>query len=259
MNGKQKPHNYTAVRQIPVYRTPIARYPSPPKRCLYRAGVYMFLPIKVADKLKFEVKKRGYSMTAISLLREKFEQHEVFISDFRSQAIVSASNEVISKGFLYNLSPFENEIYGFKKGKQLKSIPSNTKNVYVYFRDEQDNILAIDEYTGVPNIIGHTLCFLCESGLLAYRFVSDRLNNVKLIQSVNGQVNTVYNYGRYGQSIEEYMYNGGVLQKRTSKSKEHSKDEYSLSEHRFFYNEAGTIMQIVKAFPNGYSKVVYQD
>ena len=61
-----------------------------------------------------------------------------------SEALYRSRRIVISKGPLYNVSPYEIERAGFKKGKALKKIPAHIKNTHLYHLGEYDKVVFLE-------------------------------------------------------------------------------------------------------------------
>lgn len=60
-------------------------------------------------------------------------------------------SQKMSKGKLFNILPYENELNGFKKGKEIKSKPKDNKDLVVYYFDNLSRVVLIEEFGTVEN------------------------------------------------------------------------------------------------------------
>lgn len=92
-------------------------------------------------------------------LEEKYSEiesrSEDALSSFMADALSRSRVKVISKGALYNVRPYEIERAGFKRGRQVKKLPTNIKNTHVYHLDDDGKIVLAEIYGQAENIVSH--------------------------------------------------------------------------------------------------------
>lgn len=179
---------------------------------------------------------------------------EKYLSKYTSCLSPELNGTVISKGPLYNLRPYEIERVGFKKGRQLNKLPSAIKNTHVYYFDKLDRIILVEIYGQSENIVNREFCVYSDNCLERAHFTSaGTLRNISISFFEGSVVKKDVNWGMYGCSISNYIYNGSVLEKITVQQKEHDDPSFSEFDVIFKYknNELETITNV---FPNGYQE-----
>ncbi|WP_082416209.1 hypothetical protein [Pseudomonas sp. NBRC 111127] len=179
---------------------------------------------------------------------------EEVLSSLLSEALCRSRRIVISKGALYNVSPYEIERAGFKKGKALRKIPSHTKNTHVYHLDEHDKVIFLEIYGQSESIINKE--FYCYGGGCIERvhFTSaGKLRNISISLLEEGAVVKDINWGQYGCSESNYVYADKRLEKIHVRQKEHTESAFSDFEVSFEY-DSGELVSIKNFFPNGYEE-----
>lgn len=168
------------------------------------------------------------------------------------------SNEVkcvISKGAYINIRPFEIERSGCKLGKLLKKEPSKLKNTYKYHIDNMGKIRLIEIFD--DNLVDKEFYFHQEDEIISYFFNSSGdIRNIKKSIINNGRFIKDFNYGKYGFSISEYIYDGDLLKFVKVFQKEHSDENVSSFNSELKY-ENGELKKITNVFPNGYEEQRY--
>jgi antitoxin component YwqK of YwqJK toxin-antitoxin module len=177
-----------------------------------------------------------------------------YITEYTSNALSSIISTVISKGALYNFRPYEIERNGFKIGKKLNKLPTNIKNTYVYHFDKHDRVLFIDIYGQDNTIINKEFFFYNNNSLERVYFTSARvLRNISILYFEKNKIKKDINWGMYGCSISDYIYDDIILQKIIVRQKEHKDSLFSTFEVIFKYKH-GDLESITNVFPNSYSE-----
>jgi hypothetical protein len=198
-------------------------------------------------------------MEYLNILKQDFELHKNNYDFFFKQSEEESKKTIISKGFWFDMRPFENEIAGFKKGKECKSIPQSAKDIFVYHINNKEQIIMIEKYGQFSNIIDREFFIYEDKTLKSYYFSSggNNLRNIKLSIFDGVRTINVYNYGKYGINIENYIYEDKLLKKIQIKSKEFGNVDFSNSELIFEYADNQELEKITKVFSAGKTKELF--
>jgi len=113
----------------------------------------------------------------------------------------------------------------------MKKVDSFYKKEIKYFKEVYSSFKENDDYLDV--------------------FFSEYLNT-------GIKTSIVYNYGKYGIYINEYIYDGDLLKKILVETKEHTKTESSKSEILFEYNNDKGLTKVNRlSLSNGFMKELY--
>ena len=198
---------------------------------------------------------------SLEVLEKEFKKYvkEIEYEKLKNNISKIVNKTIISKGFLYNIIDYENEIAGYKKGKILKKLPENTKDVKIYHFNENNQIVLIEKYGRNVNIVDREYCFYERNSIKTIYYNSPKsLRNVKLsFNNKNNRTETVCNYGKYGVTIQKYIYYDDVLKKILIDTKEHEDEEYENQELMFEFKE-NILVKITQLFSNGYTKIIYE-
>jgi hypothetical protein len=169
--------------------------------------------------------------------------------------------KVLSKGFYYNLRPFEKQSGGFKQGEILKELPLKTNDVYVYSFDENNRIIIVEKYGKTENIVDYEFCYYKEGEVITYYYASggSQLRNIKLSIFENGLTKVVYNYAKFGIAKDYYNYKDGGLMNIENFTKEHSKADFKSAKTEFLFENNGHLLSVCKIFDNGFKKELYPE
>ncbi|EAA9322431.1 hypothetical protein CRQ39_24115 [Salmonella enterica] len=179
---------------------------------------------------------------------------EKYLSKYTSCISSDLNGTVISKGVLYNLRPYEMERAGFKKGRKLNKLPSAIKNTHVYYFDKLDRIILIEIYGQSKNIVNRECCIYDGNSLERLHFTSAGiLRNISVSFFEDSIVKKDINWGMYGCSISDYIYNDSVLEKIAVRQKEHKDLSFSEFDVIFKYKN-DELESITNVFPNGYKE-----
>jgi antitoxin component YwqK of YwqJK toxin-antitoxin module len=200
-------------------------------------------------------------MIELEYLEDKFNKisadSENYISAYSDSVKLNETKVVVSKGALYNLRPYEIERAGFKIGRKLNKLPTNVKNTHIYHFDILNRILLIEIFGQSDNIINKEFC-IYESGNLerVYFTSAGMLRNISLSVYHNELVKKDFNWGMYGCSVSDYVYEGFILKKIDVKQKEHTESSFTEFEVLFSYKDE-SVDTITNVFPNGYKEQRY--
>lgn len=179
---------------------------------------------------------------------------ERYLSRYLSNITLNLNGIVISKGALYNLRPYEMERAGFKKGRKLNKLPSAIKNTHVYYFDKLERIILIEIYGQSKNIIHKECCIYDDDSLERLYFTNTGiLRNISISFFENSIVKKEINWGMYGCSISNYIYNNSILEKITILQKEHKYLSFSELDVIFKYKN-DNLESITHIFPNEYQE-----
>lgn len=200
-------------------------------------------------------------MNELIQLEEKFREissnSERYLSEFILCALSVSTRSVISKGALYNLSPYEIQRAGFQKGRKLNKLPNLMTGVHAYHFDESERVTFIEVYGQTVNIVSKEFCMHKDNELERFCFTSTgSLRNILISQSECGRIEREVNWGMYGCSVSEYVYHGSMLQKISVRQKEHVDDLFSEFDVVFDYIDE-ELKAITNIFPNGYQEQRY--
>ena len=164
----------------------------------------------------------------------------------------------ISKGKLYNIRPFEIQRSGFKIGRELKSLPKAIKNTHIYYFDIEDKVFLIEIYGKTENILNRNYYFYEDHGIESIYFNSGTksVRNIDFSISKNGRIMESLNYGEFGCSISNYIYQENVLMEIDVQQKERSQTEFSSYKVLFEYKD-NDLEKIYYKHPNGYEEQRY--
>ncbi|PIT55464.1 hypothetical protein [Snodgrassella alvi] len=198
----------------------------------------------------------------LKILEKKYE--EIMLSpakienDYFQNVMSSYAYKKISKGPSINIKPFDFQQAGFKKGRELKTLPKVIKYTHVYYFDSDNKILLTEIYGQADNIINREYFFYHENCIESIYFESGdkQVRNISLL--INKKEHPLYwvNYAKYGYSIWEYIYNDNVLVEIDVECKEHDDPEISYWKVDFEY-ESGELSKIIRRHPNGYEEQAY--
>lgn len=197
--------------------------------------------------------------TTIQQLKKIFQNYEKSFEVIFNEYIERIHRTVYSKGWHYNIYPFEHEIDGFHKGKLLKNKPTNLCKTYEYGFDNEGKIILIIEHI-TSEIRNYSFIHYKNAEINIYKYVGGvpTLQNITLIMSSENKIiDSLYNYGKYGFRIDTYSYNSiGEIYQIHREAKEHTSDQLVECNFLFKYND-GTLTEIQQLFPNGYNKIIY--
>ncbi|GAA0077048.1 hypothetical protein UT300005_14260 [Clostridium sp. CTA-5] len=163
---------------------------------------------------------------------------------------------VISKGVLYNVLPYENELNGDKvKGKKIAE-PICKNDCYRYSFDEQGRIILVEE---MSEFLGHfhyaTMYFYHDDMIETMYWDADTLYNFTVyLLGENGPIE-VYFCSDKSEVYKKYYYENACLMKIASKTK---RDTIEIGiDFNFFYKSNGILQKIIRSWDSGGTEVVY--
>jgi hypothetical protein len=199
-------------------------------------------------------------MKELEVLEQDFKRAKDRYEEFSTATAPKIKKSIMSKGFLFNVRTYEKESMGFKKGKEIKALPKNVNDVFVYHFDDKDRIVLIESYGSAPTIINREFCVYESASLKTYYYESGTFNlrNVTLSTEENSKTKQVFNYGMYGVTVKDYVYNkNAVLEKIQVKAKEHAKTDFEPHELVFTFDKE-ELVSVMQVYPNGYQKQIYK-
>lgn len=200
-------------------------------------------------------------MSEFHRLNEQF--HEIqskadsFLGTYLDSVKTHVVRNIISKGAMYNLRPFEAQRSGFKLGKELKILPKNIKNTHVYYFDKKDRVVLVEIYGQSENVINREFYFYETNSFKSIYFNAGcSISNIMLSLIKGEKIVQDINFGKYGEGVFDYLYEGDRLKSITVKQKEHDQRDYSSYQVLFEYLD-GQMSKIFNVFPNGYQEQRY--
>jgi len=182
---------------------------------------------------------------------------DAFLNSFLKAAKEQATRKIISKGALFNLRPLEIQRAGFKVGKKLNTLPKTIKNTHVYYFDKIDRVVMIDIYGQSESIVNRDFYFYSKDNIKnIYISSTNTIRNITISSIPNGKFLRDANFGKYGSSTSDYLYDGEKLSSISVTQKQHDQEFYSTHQVLFDYLD-GTVSRIINEFPNGYQEIRY--
>ncbi len=182
---------------------------------------------------------------------------DVFIDSFLKIVKEKTARKTLSKGALFNLRPFEIQRAGFQLGKELKSLPKSIKNTHVYYFDKSDRVLMIDIYGQSESIVNRDFYFYDKENIKNIYINSTKtIRNITISSIFNGKIERDSNFGKYGCSTSDYLYDGERLSSISVMQKQHDQELCSTYQVLFDYLD-GAVSKIINEFPNGHQEIRY--
>jgi len=179
------------------------------------------------------------------------------LSDMLITAKSKEKQKIITKGPFFNFRPYELERAGYKKGRQLNELPKNIKNTHVYHFDVSDKILYLEVYGQHKDIVSVEFYEHYDDGLRRIYYDSvGRLRNISFSGFVDGVLMKDMNWGRFGCSESDYIYECGRLTKILVRQAEHGESDFSIYEVRFEYKQSD-LVSIHNVFTNGHEEKIF--
>lgn len=195
----------------------------------------------------------------LKLLKKKYDQivlsPKEIENDYYQNVMSKYAYKKISKGPSYNVWPFDYQIGGFKKGRELKKLPKLINNTRVYYFDGNDKILLTEIYGKTERIIDREYYFYCKNDIESIYFISTigaiDVANISLLMNKNGYANQLISYAKYGYGIWKYNYFNNTLVEIDVQCKGHDETEITFYKTYLKYNN-GELNRIISKYPNGY-------
>ncbi|MGC5704419.1 hypothetical protein J4P02_29880 [Pseudomonas sp. NFXW11] len=180
-----------------------------------------------------------------------------YLREFLSNAKVEVVRKIISKGALFNLRLFEIQRAGFEVGKELKVLPKSIKNTHVYYFDGDDKVVMMEVYGQSESVVNKEFFFYGEGRIKSMYFDSGgAVRNIATSTVVDGKVLQDVNFGKYGCSVSDYLYEDAELKSISVRQKQHDQEVFSTYQVLFEYLD-GKVVKVVNLFPNGYQELRY--
>lgn len=170
------------------------------------------------------------------------------------------SRQIISKGIMFNVYPFEAQRHGWKvSGKEISKVIMKD-NCYIYYFDDKNKIRLVEN---VSEFLGKIHYFVLydykENGVYSCRCISDKLISMSFAKFVDGICVEKYTVGHEKWNLEKYIYKDGKLM-CIDIFQIYNNIEMELKEvHKFYYNINGKLELIQRKCPNGYSENLFSD
>ncbi len=194
----------------------------------------------------------------LELAEAKYHEFEKCTKKLLQDTIKQSVRTEITDGYRYNITPFQNERYGFKtNGKTIaKEIVKNS--CIKYYFDEQDNIILEENMSAFLKEFHNRTIYLHEENcLLIIRLVGTDINSINICTLINGQVIKSIGFAQYGVSINLYEYSDNQLQQIIIYNKEHSATSEHCSTEQFHYDKKYNLECIIKRHSNDYLTTLY--
>lgn len=144
-------------------------------------------------------------------LFKKFSNKYVQLkNDVESEAI----QNIWSSGIMIEVEPYELNRMGLTKGKILKSHPKKTKGKCLQMFNSKGDLLCRRVGTEIDDCFFEEFFFYKESRIESVYFNASRskvILNAKIRHILNGDINQVITYGKYGNRFETFIYKNGKL------------------------------------------------
>lgn len=198
----------------------------------------------------------------INILKKKYEN--IMLSpkkindEYYQNALSEFAYKKISKGPSVNIKPFDFQLDGFKKGRELKTLPKNIDYTHVYYFDNNNNLLLTEIYGESENIVNKEYYFYDENHIESIYFESgtNDVRNISFLINEKKQAKYWINYSEYGYGVSEYIYNNDKLTEINVKIRQHETNDCTCFTNFFEYNK-GELVKITSKYSNGYEEQLY--
>ncbi|MDR7343345.1 hypothetical protein J2X14_001757 [Pantoea alhagi] len=178
-----------------------------------------------------------------------------------SKDVLERTKKVLfSSGSAYVFFPYENEVYGLKPGffieDESKKNEVNKKN-YVGASGE---VFMVEDLNNNGSVTSKTIFnFFKEykERVIFYKAGSFRLKSYARAELDNGEVKRIFNKGVLGESLWDFTYQKGKLEKIKIRERGNEGDRFSERVLLFFYNEENYLKKIVERYENGEDVQIY--
>ena len=182
---------------------------------------------------------------------------ESFINDIKCQKKIY-KREVISKGAMYNIYPFEAERAGKKlNGKVIDEIIMND-NCFIYYFDEENRVRLIENMSKfLKKMYYYRKIDYTENGIISFYCNCHEVINVSKAIMKNGRVDEIYRCTKEKKRYEKYIYeNEKLIEIHIFFIKE--KEIVKTESNQFYYNK-GKLEIIQRKCTNGYTENIYAE
>ncbi len=194
----------------------------------------------------------------LELAEAKYHDLEKSTKKLLQDTIKKSVRTEITDGYKYNITPFQNERYGFKiNGKTIaKEIVKNS--CIKYYFDEQDKIILQENMAvSLKKFHNRTIYLHEENCLLIIRLVGTDLNSINICTLVSEQVIKSIGFAQYGVSVNLYEYSDNQLQQIIVYNKEHNATYEHCPTEQFHYDKNGKLECIIETFSSGDTRIRY--
>lgn len=184
-------------------------------------------------------------------LKEKYAQMEADFARILAQKQAESQKIIISKGKMFNVLPFENELWGYKlKGKEIAT-PIIDNDCYQYHFDAQNRVILVEEMSKfLKKFHYRTFYDYGENYIETHYWANDDLYNVSRYVFENEKVIQKIMFAKEGKSYWDYHYTGDVPDsiKISFFDKENKPipDDNILCYYFFQYEENGNLQSIIR-------------
>ena len=195
-------------------------------------------------------------------LNKRFEwvkgQYLNLIEEKRNAAVKT----VVSKGYICDVLPFENELYGYKLNGKILPKPVAHDDCHIYHLDSQDKVILIEDISTFSTKLDYSIGFYT---LYTYNEnIIERIygNNtepyqVKWAYSESGKIKETLCWAKEAHDIEVYNYDEAILKTIRHFQKQHKDNRESQFDLEFIYDGKSTLACIRRVWQNGYTQMDY--
>lgn len=167
---------------------------------------------------------------------------------------------IISKGYMYNVFPYEVERMGYKLNGKRKEKFEMKDSFLRYGFDSQGKIRIIENASKFLNEVHDFEIYdYEEDAIYSYVCNSGNMVNVGFTKMNGKKAQERYTYASRGICYERYSYDSERLTKIYIEQKSHTNDDISEEWNNFIYSETGKLLLIQRECSNGYTENRYAD
>lgn len=191
-----------------------------------------------------------------NLLKEQRTKHDELVCEVeRKTDIIKYSDNVLLEFY-----PYENEMYGLKKGVEVDKPNEIDKDIMRNYFDTQgflimtENVLVGDRVTS-RSFYSYTEKF---AERISFQNIGTfRLKSVARVYKMNNNI-ILFNKGTFGEGIWYFNYRNGLLDNVSIKEKSASEHIEKTRSIQCMYNNDNTLIVIINRYENGTEQVMYK-
>ncbi|MEI2266126.1 hypothetical protein [Erwinia sp. CGal63] len=183
------------------------------------------------------------------------DKHDELLND--SQGKISECK--YSDRILINFYPFESEIYGLKKGKELKEINKTKKSLRKNYFDSNGRLIMVEGILADERVTSRDFYYYREGFLERVSFQKIGSFKIKsLARYYNSQEGCkLVNKAVMGESYWDFNLSNNQLISILVNERQSVNDDFQEREVVFCYNEKNELDVIINKYKNGSSQVIY--
>lgn len=193
----------------------------------------------------------------LEIVKAKYESVKYDFFQISNELKSLSKSTTLTKGYIKNVLPFENELSGFKNNGKILKKPIYDINCYLYHFNDINQIILIEHMApDLKKFHYFTMYFYYEDMIETMFWSSDILYNITHYIFKDDIITNFYRWALHGYSIGEYIYEDKLV-KIFACGKEHKKTSEFSYFMNFNYDEKENLTNIIQSYPNGYARMIY--